>query len=128
MRNQPLTPTAGRSALVFWLILALLLAQGIRVCLHAHDAPAPDHEHASTMHLESTLSVVADHEESAFDADVSLAMLLKVFSTPVFALVLAFVFLVPILRQLARYRPPAKSWFPVSATYSLTPPLRAPPR
>ena len=126
MRNRPLTPTAGRSALVFWLILALLLAQGIRMCLHAHDAPA--HEHASTVHLESTLSVVADHEESVFDADVSLAMLSKVFSTPVFALVLAFVFFVPILRQLVRYRPPAKFWFPVSATYSLTPPLRAPPR
>ncbi|MBI3547302.1 MAG: hypothetical protein HY081_12040 [Gammaproteobacteria bacterium] len=130
MRNPSLTRT-GKSALVFWLILALLFTQGMRVCLHAHDAiaPAPDHAHASSMHLESTLSAAADHEESAFDTDVSLSALLKAFySSLAFAVVLAFGFFTPILLQLVRHRPSAEIWFPASALYSLTPPLRAPPR
>ena len=130
MRNPSSTRT-GKSALVFWLILALLFAQGMRVCLHAHhdSVPVADHDHGSTMHVESTLSTVADHDESASDVDVSLPMLLKAFySGLAFAVVWAFVFLAPLLQQLARRCQPAKFWFPPSTIYRLTPPLRAPPR
>lgn len=118
-----------KSVLVFWLILALLFAQGMRVCLHAHDATASDHEHNSAMHVESTLSAAVDHEESAFDADVSLPALLKAFySSLAFAVVLVFSLLAPILLQRVWRRPSIEVWFPVSPLYSLTPPLRAPPR
>ena len=117
--------------MVFLLVPVLLFAQGLRLCMHAHDdlMHATDHIHTASVHLESTVSSAVDHEESAADVDVPFAVLLKLFySALAFALVSVLVFLAPATRLLARRLPPPAFWFHPSAAYSLTPPLRAPPR
>jgi hypothetical protein len=117
--------------MIFWLVAALLFAQGMRLCMHVHHEPvrAADHHHVSTVHLESALGSAADHEESASDVDVPFAALLKAFySALAFALVSMLVFLAPVMRQLTRRGPPAEFWFRPSTAYNLTPPSRAPPR
>lgn len=112
------------------LLPALLLAQGLRLCLHhTVDATYKDgHTHASAVHLESTLSVAGDHEESVGDVDVAVASLLKIFySMLAFAVVSAFVVLTAIPRVRRRRLMPVQFCFHPYAVYSLTPPLRAPP-
>ena len=124
---------ASRSRLIVFLLLPmLLLAQGLRICLHDHDQLAypADHEHSAPLHLESALSGVSDHEEAPGDVDVPLSALIKLYIAALaFAIVTAAVFLLsaPPLRDL-RF-PSADSrpfYFPV--LHHLTPPLRAPPR
>jgi hypothetical protein len=117
--------------MIFWLVAALLFAQGVRLCMHVHHEPvrAADHHHVSTVHLESALGSAADHEESASDVDVPFAALFKAFySALAFALMSILVFLAFVPRQLTRGCPPAESRFTPSAAYNLTPPSRAPPR
>ena len=135
MRNRLTTLNAGRWAMILWLVVALLFAQGVRLCMHVHheQVRAADHHHVSTVHLESALGSAADHEESASDVDVPLAALLKaLYSVLVlvlaFALVSMLVFFAPVIRQLTRRGPPAGFWFRSSTAYNLTPPSRAPPR
>ncbi len=108
------------------LVPLFLFAQGLRLCLHTDTT---DHARTLTLHLESNLSTVADHDESAADADVSFAMLVKAFySALVFTLAFALVLLVHLPRRLARRIPLPEFLLPTSVAYSLTPPLRAPPR
>lgn len=113
------------------LLPALLFAQGLRMCFHSPvDAAHMDnHVHASAVHMESTLSLAGDHEESAGDVDVAFAALLKVFySLLAFALVSAFVVLAITPRTRRGRIAPLPFFFHPYAVYSLTPPLRAPPR
>lgn len=113
------------------LLPALLLAQGLRLCFHSpvDVAHMDQHVHASAVHLESTLSLAGDHEESAGDVDVAFAALLKVFySLLALTLVSAFVVLVITPRVRRGRIAPGQFCFPPYAVYSLTPPLRAPPR
>lgn len=115
----------------FVLIPILLFAQGLRMCLHAHEGQwhATDHRHASLVHLESTLSTTADHEESTAAVDVPLAALLKAFnSTLAFAVVFVLVFLAFAPRPRVWRLSPAGFWFRPSVVHRFTPPLRAPPR
>ena len=117
--------------MILWLVTALLFAQGVRLCMHVHHEPvrAADHHHVSTVHLESILGTVADHEELASDVDVPFAALLKAFySALAFALVSMLVFLAPISRQLARRYLLSEFHFIPAAAHNLTPPSRAPPR
>lgn len=109
------------------LVPLFLFAQGLRLCLHADTA---DHlDRTLTVHLESSLSTVADHDTSDADVDVSLAMLIKAFhSALIFALAFALIALVYLPRRLARRISLPEFLFHPSAVYSLTPPLRAPPR
>lgn len=121
---------AVRSAALV-LIPILLFAQGLRLCLHAHEGlwHATDHSHASLVHLESTLSTTADHEESTAAVDVPLAALLKVINSALaFAAVFAIVFLAFAPRARAWRLPPAGFWLRASVVHRFTPPLRAPPR
>ena len=124
---------APRSHLVIFLLLpVLLLAQGVRVCLHDFDNPAHsvEHQHSSPLHLESTLSALGDHEEAPGDVDVPLSALIKLYVAALaFAIVTATVFLLPALRQQGHRFPSGDSrpfYFPV--LHYLSPPLRAPPR
>jgi hypothetical protein len=108
------------------LVPVFLFAQGLRLCLHTDGT---DHALSLAVHLESSLSTVADHDASAADVDVSLAMLVKAFcSALIFALTFALVLLAYLPRRLAQRLPLPEFRFPPSAVYSLTPPLRAPPR
>ena len=113
------------------LLPALLFAQGLRLCFHSpvHAAHIDAHAHASAVHLESTLSLAGDHEESAGDVDVAFAALLKIFySLLAFAVVSAFVVIATAPRVHKRRIAPVQFYFHPYAVYSLTPPLRAPPR
>ena len=122
--------TSLRVALIPWLILLLILAQGLRLCIpgeatHGYDHPA-------SLHLESVITSVADqHESQSHDGDVDLPLsaLLKVFQTHPLLLALFAFFLLVLLppstssgvRAYTRaFRPPRGHRF--------TPPLRAPPR
>ena len=117
--------------LIGWLILALLLAQGLRMCIHAYGAPhTEDHAHDVTAtHLESSFSMLDEHGEAMSDTHVSLIGLLKHFSSEPLVALFFITLLLVLLRQtvvwLAQprnrvFRPPLGHYF--------TPPLRAPPR
>ena len=123
--------------LIGWLILALLFAQGLRVCMHdyaashalAHaNAAAHDHAEVAT-HLESSFSLLDDHGEAMSDTHVSLIGLLKQLSSEPLVALFFITLLLVLLRQtvvwLAQprdrvFRPPHGHYF--------SPPLRAPPR
>lgn len=121
---------------VLMTVLAILYAQGLRVCIHgagytdfsASDTPA------SSMYLESAIasSALTAGSEPACppEQDVSLSGILKDVSTPsLFLLFLAILIVLLPPRQLLRIvRPPQPLLFDTSRSYGLRPPLRAPPR
>ncbi len=113
------------------LLPMLLFAQGMRLYFHnpMHAAQMDAHAHASALHLEGTLSIAGDHEESVDEGDVAFAALLKIFySLLAFAMVSAFMVLATAPRACKRRIIPLPFFFHPYAVYSLTPPLRAPPR
>ena len=124
---------ATRSRLVvFFLLPMLLLAQGMRICLHDLDnsAHVAEHQHTTPLHLESTLSGLHDHEEALGDVDVPFSALIKLCSAALaFAIVTMLVFMVLAMPQRDHRFPSGDSpsfYFPV--LHYLSPPLRAPPR
>ena len=124
---------ASRSRLVvFFLLPMLLLAQGMRICLHDLDNSAHivDQQHTTPLHLESALSGVSDHEEAPGDVDVPLSALIKLCAAALaFAIVTTLVFLLLALPQCDHRFPTGDSrslYF--SVLHYLSPPLRAPPR
>jgi hypothetical protein len=133
LTTMPLLILARRTARTVALLLvpALLLAQGLQLCLHVHDDAvySADHAHASAVHLESTLSTAGEHNESATDVDVTLAALLKAFYAALaFVIVSVLVFHTrPQLGPIGRPWP-SDFWPHPRDIYHLTPPLRAPPR
>ena len=118
--------------LIGGLILSLLLAQGLRVCIHAYGNLTHVATHAydaSATHLESTLSMLDGHDEASSDVHVPLIGVLKdLAAEPLIAalfITLLFVLLWQGAVWLARprdrvFRPPYGHYF--------SPPLRAPPR
>ena len=124
---------APRSHLVIFLLLpVLLLAQGVRVCLHDFDNPAHgvEHQHSTPLHLESTFSSLNDHEEAPGDVDVPLSALIKLYVAALaFAIVTASAFLLPTspLHGL-RFSSGGSLPFYFPVLHYLSPPLRAPPR
>ena len=114
--------------LVPGLVLALVLAQGLRLCV-----PATAEHKVHAVHVESVLTVVADQHEtnSAGDVDVPLDLLAKTANAgPAFAALLVFaaVLFLPL--------PPPGVPRPRAATvaccpprgHGFLPPPRAPPR
>ena len=118
-----------RRTLARWLILALLLALGARVCFHAQDAllHQADSSAVAFIHLESSVS--HENEEAASHAHMLLLSLFKhFFDEPIGVLFLSL--LIVLLLPLGR------DWFSNAGSvrsrtlcrYYFTPPLRAPPR
>lgn len=119
-----------RAALVPWLVLLLLLAQGLRLCIPAEATSG--HDHHASVHLESVITSAADQHESQShdgDLDVPLSALLKAFQNNLLflALFLFTLFVLPVPRsrsgmwtEALAFRPPRGHCF--------SPPLRAPPR
>jgi hypothetical protein len=119
-----------RAALVPWLVLLLLLAQGLRLCLPAETAHG--HDTHAAVHLESLITSAADqHESDSHDGDLELPLsaVLKAFQAdPLFFALFVFVLLVSLPRRTGpAVRPEALSFRPPRG-YHLSPPLRAPPR
>ena len=113
---------------LFWLIPALLLSVGLRVCLHAYENPAHV-TNASPIHIESALSALGDHDEGTADTDTPVAATTKL---PTFEphlgllfVALLFVILSPVRKGFTPARN-ARPLLPLSP--HLTPPGRAPPR
>ena len=124
---------ASRSRLVvFFLLPLLLLAQGVRVCLHDFDSAAHgvEHQHSTPLHLEGTLSGLSDHEKLPSDVDVPFSALIKLCAASLaFALIATFVFIMPVLSRHGLLLSSGNSRTPDSpALYYLRPPLRAPPQ
>lgn len=120
-------PGIMKTPLVILLIVALVLAQGLRLCVHAHDAQGA--AHAGMVHYESDSSPEAD-DNTAHDFDVNYLQpgvdsfnLLTGLST--------FVLLLFSLLILAGQKPPLFAALEVRRSphgFQLRPPLRAPPR
>lgn len=135
MRMFRLRSLSLRAALVPWLLLLLLLAQGLRLCIPAEATPEHDpngHEQHAVIHLESVITSAADQHESQShdgDLDVPLSTLLKVFqSNPLFfALFVLVLFVLPAPRTHSGAWPEALAFRPPRG-YRFSPPLRAPPR
>lgn len=118
--------------LIGWLILALLLAQGLRVCIHAYDAPhTTEHSHdAAATHLESSFSMLNDHGEEMSDTHISVIGILKILTSESLLAVLfiTVLFILLIQQCVVRLGQPLDNFFrPPSGQY-FSPPLRAPPR
>lgn len=113
------------------MVLALLLAQGLQICIHAAGGVVSDNPGAPTSaaDLESILTVLGDLPERETDTDVPLPAILKNFQIGLallFVAVLLHVLFVPRRLLLAEWPPETPPRIP--SGYDLRPPLRAPPR
>jgi len=119
-----------RRTLARWLILALLLSLGARVCFHAQDAllHQADSSAVAFIHLESSASH-EDKDEAASHAHMLLLSLFKHFFDEVVGVLFLSLLMVLLL-------PVGRDWFSNAGSvrsrslcrYYFTPPLRAPPR
>lgn len=124
-----------RAALVPWLVLLLLLAQGLRLCIPADVTPdhgSNGHAHHAVVHLESVITSAADKHESEShdgDTDVSLSALLKAFQnhSSLFIPFVFALFVLPALLTRSSAWPQAPAFRPPRGP-RFSPPLRAPPR
>lgn len=118
-----------RRRLLLFLALALLFAQGVRLCIHAHttvDGTVPV-AGAPALHLESLPNTDDGAGESNDHLPISLALMKLVLDAAIVVLFTAL-FLIGLAWQL-RYLESAPQASPVtSGAWSLRPPLRAPPR
>ena len=117
---------------LFWLIPALLLSLGLRVCLHAYDDPthAAHATDVSPIHIESTLSALGDHDENASDIDAPFAAVLKnLTAKPMLgALIVALLSLLLPAYQPDRFLYPRGNPSRLYRYFHFSPPSRAPPR
>jgi hypothetical protein len=119
-----------RTALVPWLVLLLLLAQGLRLCVAAETAHG--HGTHAAVHLESLItSAAGQHESDSHDGDLDLPLsaVLKAFqANPLFCALFVFVLIVSLPHRTGPgVRPETLSFRPPRG-HRLAPPLRAPPR
>ena len=119
------TPT--RLIAVVITLLALLVGQGLRLCLHPADATDAGPAHATASHLESNLLSPGEPDDSA-DRHVALGLaMVKQITDGVLAILIsvALVWLLPRIRQ--RFAVSRSTPLLPSGDYRLRPPLRAPP-
>ena len=117
---------------LFWLVPALLLSLGLRVCLHAYDGSTHQAYPGgmASSHLESALGADSGGGEASSNAHVPLLSLLKnLAAEPLIAIVFAALLIVLLTPQ--RVVRPAWSHDIVLRPrfgHHFAPPLRAPPR
>jgi len=118
------------TALVPWLVLLLLLAQGLRLCLPAETAHG--HDTHAAVHLESLITSAADqHESDSHDGNLELPLsaVLKAFQVdPLLFALFVFVLVLSLPHRTGPGVRPETLSFRLSRGYHLSPPLRAPPR
>ncbi len=116
-----------KTPLIFLLIVALVLAQGLRLCVHTSDATQGGAAQSGLVHYESDSGT--DNGEAGHDFDVAYVLQLNfhnlLMGVSAFALLLFSLLLLA-----SRGRPPFAvlhgSWRTASG-FRLLPPLRAPP-
>lgn len=131
MRMFRLRSSSLRTVLVPWLVLLLLLAQGLRLCIPAETAHG--HDAHAAVHLESVITSAADRHETGThdgDLDLPLSAVLKAFqANPFFYVLFIFVLLVSLPHRTgSSVRPGHAFLFRPPRGHCLSPPLRAPPR
>ncbi len=111
------------------MIFVLLLAQGLRVCLHGAVGGGSFHISTATAHLESDF--VADHDDgtSTSTKDVSLVSVLKQlgFEVKLLAVILTLLTLLPLVLLARRVSARSVTAAPCISFHARRPPLRAPP-
>lgn len=121
-----------KTVLVPLMLVAVLLAQGLRLCLHAPHVADEGHAHATAIHLESNLTSPADSDDDAKDSHVSLSFVLfkpgQLDDGFAAAVLSATVLLLLLFRQTVRVPAPVEAVPALSSGHRLRPPLRAPPR
>lgn len=119
-----------RTTLVTVLMLGILLAQGLRMCLHVPHADDADHTHDTAIHLESDLALLADSDDDASDQHLTLglALIKKLTDSAAFAILLATTLLLLLPLPQRRFVVPSGTAPLPSYGGRLRPPLRAPPR
>ena len=119
--------TSTQLIVVVITLLALLVGQGLRLCLHSVDTADAGHTHATASHLESNLLEPGEPNDSAKQhVSLNLAMV-KQITDGILAILLTVV--------LVWLLPPVRQHFAVSRStpllpsvdFRLRPPLRAPP-
>lgn len=121
--------TLGGKAFVACLVLALLLAQGLRLCLHVSDPANEGHVHSAALHLESGFNADIDADDTSKNGHVSLAFtLFKQIANDALAVVLVTAIIALFLFSPSPpfYRP-ARSLPPPDRGHRRRPPSRAPP-
>jgi len=108
-------------------LFALLVGQGLRLCLHTADAANAGPAHTTVSHLESNLLSPGEPDDGA-DQHVSLGLaVVKQLADGALAILLtvALVWLLPPLRQY--FAVSRRTPLLPSGDFRLRPPLRAPP-
>lgn len=119
--------TSTRLVIAAITLLALLVGQGMRLCLHPADVTDAGLALAATAHLESNLLSPGEPDDSA-DRHVALGLaMVKQITDGVLAILIsaALVWLLPLIRQ--RFAVSRNTPLLPSGDYRLRPPLRAPP-
>lgn len=112
------------------LLVAILFAQGLRLCLHApHEAEA-GHVHTTALHIENDLLAEDDSNDTTGDRHVpiSLAFIKKLANTVLWVVPVAAALLFVLPRVASRPLAEPQYAFPFAGHYRRRPPLRAPPR
>lgn len=121
--------TPIRLVVVFTTLVSLLLAQGLRVCLHDAVGDGSFHISITAAHLESDF--VADHEDGSSTSakEVSLVTVLKQFGAEIkqIAVILALLALLPLVLLAERVSTRTVTAAPYICFHARRPPLRAPP-
>lgn len=114
-----------RVVLTACLALAVVLMQGLRVQLHAHDGASGAAVHA---HLQGGPAPLDDHNDSTGDIDVSFDAAIKLANLLPWLALVAVVFGFGLVRLRANGFPPSIARSRLPAPPYLVPPGRGPPR
>jgi len=122
--------SSSKPIIVITMIFALLLAQGLRVCIHSAVGGEFFDNTAGSTHIESDF--VADHDDGGSTAtkEVSLLIVLKQLGVEIklFAVSLVLLVLLPLVFLSEQVPTRTITVTPYISFHARRPPLRAPPR
>ena len=121
--------SAAANAIIFAALLAVLLTQGLRLCLHTPQTADAGSAHSASVHFESDFVPSADADDEANNRHVApgLTLVKQLTDNFAFAVLLAAVWVLFLLRPNQRFAVPRNTRSLLSVAYRLRPPLRAPP-
>jgi hypothetical protein len=122
-RNSP-----SRPIVVIAMILGLLLAQGLRVCVHGVTEVGVFSAEAGVTHLESNLMTDDSDGATSPDWHASFSIVLQQLGIKFELLAITVALLIlPLLQVVRRVPAPPATAAPLASFHALRPPLRAPP-
>lgn len=121
--------TPARLLVVFAMLASLLLAQGLRVCVHGAAEASAQGAAVGATHLETNLAADDHGDETpstAWHASFSVVLKQLGFKFELLTATIALIML-PLVQQALRVAAPLTLLFPRASFHALRPPLRAPP-